>query len=71
MTTEPSELVTLRPQAVAPSWSWVVRRAVFGLVVMIAVTSLAAYLAHASIESIAEPSAEGITIGAPAAALLK
>ncbi len=71
MTIEPSEPITLRSQAVAPSWGWVVRRAVFGLVVMIAVTSVAAYLAHASIETTVEPSAAGITIGTPAAAMLK
>lgn len=71
MTNPAPEPVTLRPQAVAPSWGWVARRTVLGLVIMLAVTSLAAFLAHASIETPVEPSALGITIGTPAAALLK
>ena len=71
MTMPASEPVTVRPPAVAPSWGWAARRTVFGLVIMLAVTSLAAFLAHASIETPVEPPAAGITIGTPAAAILK
>ena len=71
MTAPASEPVTLRAQAVAPSWGWAARRAVLGLVIMLAVTSLAAFLAHASIEAPLEPPAAGIIIGTPAAAILK
>ena len=55
-----------------PTWGWALRRAGLGLAIMLAVTSLAAYLAHASIDTPAEAEGSpGITIGAPAAALLK
>lgn len=68
MTHTQPELVTIRPQAVAPSWGWVVRRAVIGLGLMFAMTSFAAYLANASNDPDQVPSIE---IGRPAAALLK
>ena len=71
MTAPAFEPVTIRPQAVAPSWGWAARRAVLGLVIMLAVTSVAAFLAHASIETPVEPPVSGITIGTPAAAILK
>ena len=70
MTTPATDPVTIRPQAVAPTLGWFVRRATLGLLIMAVVTSIAAYLAYASIESSAEPAAAGIAIGAPAAALL-
>jgi hypothetical protein len=63
---------TLLP-ATTPSWRWAVRRAGFGLTVMLGVTALAAYVAYASIDPVtAEPeaAAASIAIGAPAAALL-
>jgi hypothetical protein len=58
----------------APSWGWAMRRASFGLALMLGVTALAAYLAYASIDPvIAEPeaAAPSINIGTPASALLK
>jgi hypothetical protein len=61
------------PSATTPSWRWAVRRAGFGLVLMLGVTALAAYLAYASIDPVtAEPEAlaPSIAIGVPAAALL-
>ena len=49
------------------------RKAMIGLVIMLAVTSIATYLAHASIDpsADAETTPTPITIGSPAAALLK
>jgi hypothetical protein len=70
MTMSQSEPVTIRPQAVAPSWKWALRRAAFGLVLMVAMTTFAAYLANASIELSADPVPASIAIGTPAAALL-
>jgi hypothetical protein len=58
----------------APSWGWALRRAVAGLVIMLTVTSLAAYLASASIDPVTaetEASPRPITIGTPAAAMLR
>ncbi|MEQ1698085.1 MAG: hypothetical protein ABL901_19820 [Hyphomicrobiaceae bacterium] len=71
MTISPSEPVTIRPQAVSPSWGWALRRAALGLVLMVAMTTVAAYLANASIELSADPAPASISIGTPAAALLK
>lgn len=59
-----------RPAPAAPSWGWVMRRAALGLIIMFAVTGLAAYIAHASIETPLEP-ASSIEIGTPAGAILK
>lgn len=65
---------TLRPAARAPSFGWIVRRAIIGLAIMAVVTGLAAYIANASID----PNADGfeltpsrIAIGTPAAQLLR
>ncbi len=55
----------------APSVSWVLRRIALGLVIMATVTTLAALLAYASIESSAESAPAAITIGTPASALVK
>lgn len=63
--------VTVRPEAVSPSWGWAMKRAAFGLGLMISVTALATYLANASIELSAEPAPATIGIGEPAAALLR
>ena len=57
------------PQRAAPSWGWAIRRAILGLAIMFAMTGVAAYLAHASIEPANEP-APGLSIGAPAAPLV-
>ena len=67
------EPVMIRPQAVPPSWGWALRRAGLGLVLMLAMTTLAAYLANASIEPTLEagPMSASIAIGAPAAPLLR
>ena len=76
MTISNADALIARPEAIAPSWGWAFRRAVFGLVIMVAVTTLAALIAHASIESPVDTapsnsaSAE-ISIGAPAAAMLR
>ena len=76
MTISNADTLTVRPEANTPSWGWALRRAVFGLVIMIAVTSLAALIANASIENPVDTapsnsaSAE-ISIGAPAAAMLR
>jgi hypothetical protein len=69
MTAPAQDPRTVRPQAVAPSIRWVLQRATIGLLIMSVVTTLAAYLAYASIETSAEP-AGGIQIGTPAARLL-
>ena len=64
------------PQRVLPrvdrlSFGWALKRAVLGLAIMLAVTTLAAYLANASIEPSGDVAqTKAITIGAPAAALL-
>lgn len=73
MTTSAPDLVTLRPQAVAPTLGWALRRAAIGLIMLAAFTTLAAYLAYASIETSAEPAAAPslLNIGAPASHLLK
>lgn len=73
MTISNSEPVTIRPQAVAPSWGWALRRAALGLMLMLAMTTLAAYLANASIEPTLEagPTPATIAIGTPAAPLLQ
>lgn len=75
MTISQSEPVTIRPQAKAPSLGWALRRAALGLVLMMAMTTLAAFLANASIEPGSDTANDGelpsIGIGAPAAALLK
>ena len=63
-----------RPAVAAPTLGWAVRRAVLLLVIMFAVTGIAAYIAHASIDASAdgaEQNPAGIAIGAPAAAMLK
>lgn len=70
MTSSQSEPVTIRPQAVSPSWRWALRRAAIGLMLMVAMTTFAAYLANASIELSADPAPATISIGTPAAALL-
>ena len=73
MTTEPAPITT-RPAPTSPSLVWALRRAVFGLAIMLGVTGLAAYIAHASID--ASPAdtvanSAAIFIGTPAAPLLK
>ena len=59
----------------APSWSWALRRAGLGLAIMLAVTSFAAIIAQASIDSAPEQplitTPPEISIGTPAAALLR
>lgn len=52
-----------------PSTLWFIQRAILGLTVMLAVTGVAAFIAHASIDA-TEPAVEEITIGTPAAALI-
>ncbi len=47
------------------------RRAALGLVLMVVMTTFAAYLANASIELSSDPAPASISIGTPAAALLK
>jgi len=62
-----------RPAPRPPSWGWAVRRAVFGLTIMFAVTGLAAYIANASIDTPAEGlefTPARIAIGTPAAPLV-
>ena len=78
MTTPQAEAVTVRPQAVSPSLGWALRRAALGLVLLVSMTTVAAYLANASIDPVSEAAAEGaptipamIAIGTPAAPLLK
>lgn len=72
-----ADATDVRPAARAPSWGWAMRRAVLGLAIMVAVTSFAAIIAQASIESapeqagISTPPESGISIGAPAAAMLR
>ncbi len=66
--------VAVRPAARAPSFGWIVRRALLGLTIMFAVTGLAAYIANASIDPAAdgvELSPARIAIGTPAAPLLR
>ena len=65
------DLVTIRAEAVSPSWGWALRRAAVGLGLMIAMTALATYLASASIELSAEPAPATIAIGEPAAPLVQ
>ena len=61
-----------RPAPIAPSWGWALRRAALGLTIMLAVTSVAAFIAYASIEpSTADEAGPTISIGTPAAAILK
>jgi hypothetical protein len=62
---------TIRPAARAPTVSWVVQRAALGLVIMAVLTTVATYLAYASIETSAESAPATISIGTPAAAMLK
>lgn len=71
MTISQSEPVTIRPEAIPPSWGWAMRRAALGLGLMVAMTTFAAYLANASIELSSDPAPATISIGTPAAALLK
>ena len=71
MTTSQLEPVTIRPEAVSPSWGWAMRRAALGLVLMVVLTTFAAFLENASIELSSDPSPASISIGTPAAALLK
>ena len=70
MTISQSEPLTIRPQAVSPSWGWALRRAALGLLLMVVMTTFAAYLANASIELSADPEPPSISIGVSAAALL-
>lgn len=73
MTSTTPAMTTVRPAAKAPSFGWVVRRAVIGLAIMFAVTGLAAIIAQASIDTAAdgaETGPNGIAIGAPAVKLL-
>jgi hypothetical protein len=67
----PETAPTMRPAARAPSISWVVQRAALGLAIMAVLTSIATYLAYASIETSAESAPATISIGTPAAAMLK
>lgn len=71
MTISQSEPVTIRPEAVPPSWGWALRRAALGLLMLVGMTTFAAYLANASIEMSSDPVPARISIGTPAAALLK
>jgi hypothetical protein len=48
-----------------------VQRAALGLVIMAVLTTVATYLAYASIETSAESAPATISIGTPAAAMLK
>lgn len=72
-----ADATLLRPAASAPSWGWALRRAGLGLAIMVAVTSFAAIIAQASIETAPEqmgivmPPDSGIKIGLPAAAMLR
>ena len=73
MTTEATPITT-RPAPTSPSLGWALRRAVLGLVIMLSVTGLAAYIAHASIDASpveVEARSSAISIGTPAAPLLK
>jgi hypothetical protein len=56
----------------APGWGWAARRAALMLALMLAITTVAAYLAHASIEPTLEagPAPASIGIGMPASGLL-
>ena len=69
MTTTITAPSAARPKPSAPSWRWALRRALLGLTIMFAMTGVAAYLAHASIEPSIEP-APGLSIGAPAAPMV-
>jgi hypothetical protein len=74
MTTTPDPSPAAQPNPPTrgmPTVGWAVRRAVFGLVIMLAMTTVAAYLAQASIDTPAEPAPTPITIGVSASALLK
>jgi hypothetical protein len=57
----------------APGWAWAARRAALLLALMLSVTTVAAYLAHASIEPTLEsgPEPASIGIGMSAVGLLK
>jgi hypothetical protein len=71
MTTIHAAAQTVQPTPVQPpTTGWIIRRAILGLVIMLAVTGIAAMIAHASIDA-ADGIVDEIKIGAPATALLK